>query len=117
MGTALIVPAEEGVLANDGEAPGPRRVEVMETTRHGELSSSPDGAFRHIPNANREGPDAFRYRIRSGGEFSNTATVEIAVGVCRGFVWNRSDEWTPGTVVGASDGNPDDDSLGQPVWF
>ena len=59
----------------------------------------------------------FAYRIRTANEFSNAATVEISVGTTRGFIWDRSAEWTPGTVVGKSDGNPDDDILGRPVWL
>ena len=33
-----------------------------------------------------------------------------------GFLWDRSADYTPGTVEGASDGNPNLDSAGSPVW-
>lgn len=35
-----------------------------------------------------------------------------------GFVWQRSADWTPGTVEGCAfaRGNPDDDAKGYPVW-
>jgi len=32
------------------------------------------------------------------------------------FVWQRWADWTPGAIPGASNGNPDDDQAGTPVW-
>lgn len=39
-----------------------------------------------------------------------------AVEYSPGYLWNRSQQWTGGTTPGSSAGNPDDDSLGNPVW-
>lgn len=115
--TALQVPAEDGLLANDGATPLPQLAELLETTTHGRLECRPDGSFDYMPPEDWEGVASFRYRIRVGEEFSNPVTVEITVGISRGFVWNRAAEWTPGRAAGSSEGNPDGDSLGQPVWF
>jgi GNAT superfamily N-acetyltransferase len=117
MDTVLTVPRESGLLANDGEVQRPGRVDVLAGPEKGVLTVEPDGAFLYKPPANWEGVASFTYRIRIADQFSNTVPVEIAVGTTRGFVWDRSEEWTPGTAVGEPTGNPDDDVLGRPVWF
>jgi len=117
IGTALNVQTTDGLLANDGDAGTPRDIEILKSPTRGQLDCSQDGSFRYAPPPDWEGVAGFAYRIRTANEFSNAATVEISVGTTRGFIWDRSAEWTPGTVVGKSDGNPDDDILGRPVWL
>lgn len=43
---------------------------------------------------------------------SNVVAAEYA----SGFVWDRSNDWTPGAAVGSTIGNPGTDMLGNPVW-
>jgi hypothetical protein len=34
-----------------------------------------------------------------------------------GYVWDRSTDWSGGSIPGTTAGNPDDDSRGNPVWL
>jgi hypothetical protein len=33
-----------------------------------------------------------------------------------GFTWDSIQDWTPGTTLGTSEDNPDDDLNGNPTW-
>jgi hypothetical protein len=46
---------------------------------NGNLTLRSDGSFSYRPGPDYFGPDAFTYRIRQGGDLSNTATVSITV--------------------------------------
>ncbi len=65
---------------------------------HGVLAANPDGSFTYTPNPGFVGTDTFTY------------------GVVDAEAWNRALDFTPGTTQGSTDGNPDDDVFGDPVW-
>lgn len=46
---------------------------------------------------------------------SPVASVEAA-DYAPGYLWNRSQNWSGGVTPGSTVGNPDDDTLGNPVW-
>lgn len=46
----------------------------------------------------------------------SVSSAALAVDYTAGYLWNRSQQWTGGTVPGSTLGNPDDDTLGNPVW-
>ncbi len=54
--------------------------------------------------------------IRAGLLCLSAAASAHAVAYESGFTWDRSNDWTPGTVPGSTIGNPDNDSRGNPVW-
>ena len=47
-----------------------------------------------------------------------TGPVKDSADIAAGFVWNRAGDWTvrPDSDHNTMNGNPDDDSLGNPVW-
>jgi hypothetical protein len=78
-GTALVVPAIAGVLANDHALLGGTAVRDTNAV-HGSVSVNADGSFTYNPPAGSTGPDSFTYHIldASGGS-SNIVTVTINV--------------------------------------
>lgn len=76
----LIVPVDEGVLANDINPDGRSLiVEMLSSTSFGNLALNADGSFIYVPNADYSGIDSFDYRLFDGTSYSNSATVNITV--------------------------------------
>ncbi|WP_406698130.1 Ig-like domain-containing protein [Singulisphaera sp. Ch08] len=74
---AITVP---GLLINDISPNGtPLTAEVVNGPTHGTLRLNADGSFTYVPNAGYLGNDSFSYRNTDGVNFSNPATVVIAV--------------------------------------
>jgi VCBS repeat-containing protein len=76
---ALVAP---GVIGNDfSQAVNPSGLTavLVSSTSHGALTLNANGAFVYSPNANFNGFDSFTYRVSDGTQFSNIATVNIAV--------------------------------------
>ena len=77
---ALIVPVDEGVLANDINPDGRSLiVEMLSSTSYGDLSLNADGSFIYVPSPDYSGIDSFDYRLFDGSSYSNSATVNITV--------------------------------------
>ena len=69
----FLVPANQGVLANDFDADGdPMTIELIEGTSRGTLVLNADGGFLYDSNTDFSGTDTFTYRV------SNFQTSEIA---------------------------------------
>lgn len=77
--TALNVPAETGILANDTDVDPITAVKVTDPA-HGALVLNLDGSFTYTPNTNFVGNDSFTYQASDGILTSNIATVAIQVG-------------------------------------
>jgi hypothetical protein len=78
--TALLVGAEEGVLANDTDSLNlPLLATLATPPTHGSISLRADGGFTYLPNSSFEGLDSFSYRATGGGVPSAPATVSIDV--------------------------------------
>ena len=79
--TPLVVTAESGLLANDGDADGdPLEAILVSAPSHGELTEmSDDGSFIYTPDADFRGVDTFTYMATDGEADSNVATVMIGV--------------------------------------
>ena len=79
-GTALVVPAGSGVLANDLGS-GVLENSVVTGPANGVLGAfNANGSFTYTPNAGFSGTDTFTYNDKdSSGDTSNTATVTITV--------------------------------------
>jgi hypothetical protein len=78
-GVALTLPAP-GVLANDTDAEGDEMAAfVLSPPAHGTLTLSSNGAFVYAPAAGYVGSDSFTYRATDGNNWSQPATVNLAV--------------------------------------
>lgn len=67
------------VLLNDSDVDGDELVVTLLTdAKYGSLTLNSDGSFLYFPNNNFNGTDSFTYGL-SDGEFTDTATVSIAV--------------------------------------
>ena len=71
------MPAEGGVLANDGDAT--LTVSLVDQPTDGTLTLNTDGSFSYEPNADFNGEDSFTYRASDGTNDSNIAQVSITV--------------------------------------
>lgn len=79
-GTALVVTADDGVLANDSDPDrDPLIAELVDGPAHGTLNLAADGSFLYTPVAGYAGADSFRYRASDGSQMSEVLTVEIDV--------------------------------------
>jgi hypothetical protein len=82
-GTALVVPAAQGLLANDSDPEGGAlTIEVVAQPQHGALSDldTATGAFTYTPDAGWSGTDTVTYRILDpDGAASAVATATIVV--------------------------------------
>ncbi|MCB0033529.1 MAG: tandem-95 repeat protein, partial [Anaerolineales bacterium] len=78
--TALVVPAEDGVLANDFDLNGtPLTAVLVSTTNNGSLTLNADGSFTYTPTANFNGSDSFTYYATDG--LANTANITVDITV------------------------------------
>ncbi|MCH8042774.1 MAG: tandem-95 repeat protein, partial [Planctomycetes bacterium] len=122
-GTAIVVDAAEGVLANDREPQGEVMTAVLlSDPQNGTLSFNPDGSFTYTPKAGFAGSDLFTYQAVDPSGLSATATVTI---VMPGVV-DWGDAPSPYPTLSADDGpvhnatgptlgsNRDNESDGQP---
>ena len=76
----LLVPAPNGLLANDVDVDGDALTAVLlEEPENGQLQLNADGSFAYVPNADFFGTDQFKYRANDGNVNSITAVVELAV--------------------------------------
>ena len=75
----LVVPAP-GILGSAVDPNGlPLTAIVVNTTQHGTLTVSPDGAFTYNPIANFTGIDGFTFKATNGILSSSVGTVTISV--------------------------------------
>ncbi|HAV63464.1 MAG TPA: hypothetical protein DCY13_13990, partial [Verrucomicrobiales bacterium] len=94
--TPLVI---NNLLANDTDADGdPLRVVIARPPTNGVLVANPDGSFTYTPNPGFSGTDEFTYAVADA------------------VSWNRNLDFTPGTTPFTTEGNPDDDAFGNPVW-
>lgn len=78
--TPLVISAERGVLANDGDADGdPLEAKLVQPPGLGKLMLNDDGSFTYTPDANACGDDTFTYQASDGQLNSQVATVRIHV--------------------------------------
>ena len=78
---ALVVVAEQGVLANDTDANGHALVAILLSgPAHGALTLNADGSFTYTPDSDFQGTDTFTYVSNDGYVDSEVATVTIEVG-------------------------------------
>jgi len=75
----LIVPAGDGVLANDVGVGDTAVVELVGGVSSGTLDLALDGSFTYMPNEDFTGTDSFTYKMVDGETESNVATVTITV--------------------------------------
>jgi PKD repeat protein len=75
-GGALVVPADQGVLANDTDDNGPLTAKNASDPANGSVALNPDGSFTYTPDGLSLSPDTFTYEV-TDGEFTSTATVTI----------------------------------------
>ena len=79
-GNALVVPAADGVLANDTDPDADTLSAILESgPTHGTLTLASDGSFVYTPVAVYSGTDTFTYRASDGDLTSGLATVTINV--------------------------------------
>jgi len=79
-GTALVVAADHGLLANDSDANrDPLVAKLVSGPAHGNLQLLEDGSFTYTPTANFNGADSFTYKVSDGKLESAVATVSIDV--------------------------------------
>ncbi|TLM70150.1 MAG: tandem-95 repeat protein, partial [Actinobacteria bacterium] len=77
-GTALIVPALTGVLANDSDVEGDPMVVVRGVgPAHGTLTLNANGSFTYAPAFGFRGTDSFTYSVFDGTDLSGPVTVEL----------------------------------------
>jgi VCBS repeat-containing protein len=77
--TALTI-LPRGILTNDIDVDGDELTALLvNTTTHGTLSLSNNGAFYYTPSLNYTGTDTFTYRATDGVLTSDVATVTITV--------------------------------------
>ncbi len=78
--TALVVGADNGLLANDADADGDTLEAVLvEEPDHGLVTLNADGSFSYTPEADFSGEDSFTYRASDGALQSEPVTVTIEV--------------------------------------
>ncbi len=69
-----------GILGNDLDAEGqPLTLALVDSTRNGALTLSPDGAFMYVPDADFAGTDRFTYTVSDGLLTSALAQVSLTV--------------------------------------
>ncbi len=80
-GETRIVPAAEGVLANDRDPDGDAGlvVELVTPPSHGTLFLTSDGSFQYTPEPGIAAVDTFTYRTSDGRSWSGPATVSLRV--------------------------------------
>jgi hypothetical protein len=79
-GRTLLVPIEEGVLANDRDPSGlPLTFRVFQNPAHGTLRLGPNFSFEYVPSAGFVGQDQFTYEALNGINESKLVTVTITV--------------------------------------
>lgn len=77
--TPLIVPAAQGLLADDRNPDGDKQVlSIAVPPTHGILVTKNDGSFVYTPNLHFAGSDQFTYRVSDGG-LSVDTVVEVLV--------------------------------------
>ncbi|NQT88432.1 tandem-95 repeat protein, partial [bacterium] len=80
LGSALVVDAVRGVLANDSDPQGDPITAAPETLpTDGILALAADGSFTYTPAPGFEGTDTFTYRVNDGALDSDPATVTLIV--------------------------------------
>ncbi len=96
--TLLVVPAVDGVLANDEDTDGDTLSAVLVSEpSHGTLTLESDGSFRYQPavNYNREhGPESFTYKATDGVADTEVVTVTIDVAPINDRPWPNSNWYT-----------------------
>jgi VCBS repeat-containing protein len=76
----LIVDAQSGLLANDGnDDTGILTVTLLVQPAHGTLQLNEDGSFRYMPSADFSGTDQFAYVATDGVDDTNEASVTVTV--------------------------------------
>lgn len=76
---ALVVPAAQGLLGNDGDIDGDALSAVLVSgPRNGTLTLNQDGSFTYVPNADFFGNNSFVYAA-SDGSLTGQATVSLRV--------------------------------------
>ncbi len=79
-GETLNISQANGVLKNDSDEDGDKlSVQLVSTAAHGELDLKPTGSFSYTPNSGYVGADSFIYRAFDGEDYSENATVVIAI--------------------------------------
>ncbi|GAB2979100.1 Ig-like domain-containing protein [Frigoribacterium salinisoli] len=76
-GEALVVGAEQGVLAND--AGSGLVASVASGPEHGSLVLGADGSYRYVPAKGFSGSDSFRYTATDASGATSTSSVAITV--------------------------------------
>ena len=115
---ALFVTAAQGVRANDSVDPNLSvTVELLSNPSSGSVSLASDGSFTYTPNAGTSGTDRFTYRLVSGAQASDPATVEITLvppaPVAQDDAYNGTEDET--LSVAAAQGVLANDTGGGPV--
>ena len=85
-GIALVVSAEQGLLANDSDADGHTLEAVLvKEPAHGLLTLEADGSFSYTPDAGFSGEDSFTYQASDGAAQSEpvAVTIEVLAEPCR----------------------------------
>ena len=78
--TALLIPANTGLLSNDTDPDSPVLSVLVDTgPSNGTLSLSQLGSFTYTPNQNFFGTDTFTYRASDGDNLSRSQLVTINV--------------------------------------
>jgi hypothetical protein len=76
----LLIIAAPGVLGNDSDVGADSLTAILVAgPANGTLVLNSDGSFTYTPDANFNGTDSFTYRAFDGDDYSNEATVTIAV--------------------------------------
>lgn len=84
----LMVPAGEGVLANDEEFDGDSlTAELVTAPAHGDLTLDADGGFTYAPDDSFEETDSFTYRSSDGALPSNLAMVTLTLEPATAMPW------------------------------
>lgn len=79
-GTALVVDAANGVLANDTyQGQGTVQATLVKSVLNGALNLNTNGSFSYTPNPGYNGQDSFTYRATAGSASSDTATAMLTV--------------------------------------
>jgi len=117
-GVTLVVPAAQGVLANDTDVEGSTlTASVVTPPASGTLTLSANGSFTYVPPAGFSGVRTFSYRASDGAAFSNTVTVTININGAPAAGANSytTAEDTPLTVNAPGVLANDSDPEGQPL--
>lgn len=103
MDVALVIPAANGVLANDSDPEQDAlSISVINQPSNGSVVVAADGGFTYTPNAAFTGQDTFTYQLSDGQALSNTATVAIDVRPVIGAATFTVNESVPnGTSIGS----------------